>query len=61
MKSKKSLNDKQIQALIRIRKEIISLSLSPERYRDTASNVSLLFETIIRALDSILAYCGVPK
>lgn len=56
MKKNKVVNDKQIKALERIRRELISLSLAPERYNDTSSNVRMLFDVIIKSIDSILAY-----
>lgn len=56
MKKNKVVNDKQIKALERIRRELISLSLAPERYNDASSNVGMLFNVIIQSIDSILAY-----
>jgi len=55
-KTHKALNDKQIVILKRIRKDIISIAYSYEQFADKVSNIGILLNGIIKAIDSIIAY-----
>lgn len=57
MKNKAPLSDRQVKDLERMKDQLITMSLSPERYRDTTSNVGVLLHDMIKNIDSILAYC----